>query len=90
MATIPEALALAVRHHQAGELSQAEKFCQQILDVNPSHADALHLLGVIAFRVGKPPEAIDLIGRAIAVKPQAAEFHSNLGVALKERTTPRA
>jgi len=43
MATIPEALSITVRHHQAGELSQAEKIYRQILDVDPSHADALHL-----------------------------------------------
>ena len=84
MATIPEALALAVRHHQTGELSQAQKIYRQILDVNPSHADALHLFGVIASQLGNHQEAIDLIRRAIAVKPQAAEYHSNLGIALKE------
>ena len=85
MATIPEALALAVRHHQAGQLSQAEQIYRQILGVDPSHADALHLLGVIASRFGKHIEAIDLIGHAIAVNPQAEAYHCNLGIALKDQ-----
>jgi protein O-GlcNAc transferase len=85
MATIPESLGLAVRHHQAGQLSQAEQIYRQILDVNPSHPDALHLLGVIASRVGQYADAVDLIGRAIAVNPQAEAYHNNLGSALKSQ-----
>ncbi len=85
MATIPEALDLAVRHHQARELTQAEKIYRQILAVEPSHPDALHLLGVIASGKSNLPEAIDLISRAIAANPQVAAYHSNLGNALKDQ-----
>ena len=45
----------------------------------PDHADALHLLGVLAFQTGHIGAAIDLIGRAIAINPAVAEYHSNLG-----------
>jgi tetratricopeptide (TPR) repeat protein len=85
MATIPEALELAVRHHQAGELAQAEKIYRQILTLDRQHADALHLLGVIESGVGNYAKATDLISRAIAVNPQAAAYHSNLGNALKDQ-----
>ncbi len=52
MATISEALAVAVQYHQSGNLQQAEAIYRQILQVDPSNADALHLLGVIADQVG--------------------------------------
>ncbi|MGO9184915.1 tetratricopeptide repeat protein [Mycobacterium sp.] len=56
MATISEALAIAVQHHQAGRLQAAEQIYRQILAVEPNHADAWDLLGVIAHQVGKRTE----------------------------------
>jgi hypothetical protein len=47
MANVPDPLTLAIKHHQAGSLPQAEKIYRQILEANPSHPDALHLLGAI-------------------------------------------
>ena len=44
---------------------------------------ALHFLGVIARQTGRNDLAVDLIRRAIAINPNYAEAHSNLGVALK-------
>ena len=51
--TIPQALQLAVQHHQAGRLAEAELLYRQILAAQPNHADALHLLGVMAQQVGR-------------------------------------
>jgi len=82
MATVQEALAIAVRHHQAGELSQAERIYRQILDVQPDHAHSLHLLGVIAHQVGKQQAAIELIRRATAIEPGNPDYYNNLGNAL--------
>ena len=48
--TIQQALDLAVKHHQAGDLPKAENIYQQILKDRPNHAKALHLLGVVAFQ----------------------------------------
>ena len=85
MATISEALAIAVRHHQAGRLQAAEQIYRQILAVEPNHADAWHLLGVIARQMGEHEAAVEYIGRAIALKGNVADFHNNLGNALKDR-----
>jgi protein O-GlcNAc transferase len=52
MATIPEALAIAIHHHQNGRLQAAEQIYRQILQAEPDEADALHLLGVLAHQVG--------------------------------------
>lgn len=79
MPTIPEALSLAIQHHQAGRLQAAEQIYRQILVIEPNHFDALHLLGVIAHQLGKHDVAIDFIGQAIVSKGTEAAFHNNLG-----------
>ena len=91
MATISEALAIAVRHHQAGRLQAAEQIYRQILAVEPTHADALHLLGVVANQSGQHATAIECIARAIALRGTEAAFHNNLGEAYRAlRRTPEA
>ena len=83
--TIPQAFQIAVQHHQAGRLAEAEGIYRQILTVEPSHADALHFLGVTAHQLGRHDLAVELIGKAIAIKPDCAEAHNNLGVALSHK-----
>ncbi|WP_190274165.1 tetratricopeptide repeat protein [Geitlerinema sp. PCC 7407] len=84
MATISDAIALALQHHQAGRFDQAEPIYRQILAQQPQNLDALQLLGVLAYQTGRGQEAIALYRQALALKPNYAEVHSNLGVALKE------
>ena len=81
--TIEQTLQLARQHHQAGQLPQAEALYRQILQQQPGHADALHLLGVIAYQTGRHDVAVDLIRRAVAINPNLPEAYSNLGVALQ-------
>ena len=83
MATISEALAIAIQHHQAGRLQVAEQIYQQILAVEPIQPDAIHLLGVIATQVGKHEAAVQYIGRAIRLQGNVAFFHNNLGEAYR-------
>jgi tetratricopeptide (TPR) repeat protein/ADP-heptose:LPS heptosyltransferase len=78
--TTPELLQSALAHHQAGRLPAAEQIYRQILQGEPNHADALHLLGVLFHQLGNEQAAVDSIGRAITLKPQSAAFHSNLGL----------
>lgn len=78
-----EALALAVQAHQAGNLTQAESLYRQILQVEPNHPDAWHLLGVIAQQAGQSAVAVECIQRAIALYPSAAVYYGNLGEALR-------
>ena len=89
MATIPEALAIAFQHHQAGRLQAAEQLYRQILSVESQHADALHLLGVIAFQLGKHEVAVEYITRAIASNGEEATFYSNLGGAYHALQSPK-
>jgi len=80
---IQQVLTLAVQHHTSGRLFEAEALYQQILQTDPNHPDALHLLGLIAHQVGKNEIAVEFITKAIAIKPDFAELHSNLGLALQ-------
>src|SRR5947209_5295784 len=89
--TIPESLALALQHHRAGRLQDAEQLYRQILAVEPAHADALHLLGVLAHQVGQHELAVTWIRHAIELKSADANFHNNLGEALSAlRRLPEA
>ncbi len=85
MNTVAQTLDIAVRHHQAGNLQQAEQGYRQILQVDPNNVNALHLLGLIALHVGKLDSAVDLISQAVRIKPDFAEAHGNLGIALQQR-----
>jgi predicted O-linked N-acetylglucosamine transferase (SPINDLY family) len=81
---IQQSLDLAVQHHTAGRLPEAESIYQQILQVDPNQPVALHLLGVIAHQVGNHNTAVDLITKAIDIETDYADAHSNLGNALRE------
>jgi 2-polyprenyl-3-methyl-5-hydroxy-6-metoxy-1,4-benzoquinol methylase/Flp pilus assembly protein TadD len=53
-----------------------------VLAAEPQHVHALHLSGVLAHATGRNEEAVALIGRAIALNGEVADFHYNLGLAL--------
>lgn len=81
-ADISNALQIAVGHHQAGRLLEAETVCQQILQISPNHPDALHLQGMIAYQIGMHDVAAVLLGNVIEIAPNFADAHHNLGVVL--------
>lgn len=72
-------LATAIEHHRAGRLAEAESLYAVIVHNVPNHADALHLLGVIAHQRGQYELALELINKAIAVNPLAPEYYNSLG-----------
>jgi tetratricopeptide (TPR) repeat protein len=78
MANIHEALAEAVKLHQAGNLLEAELLYREVLKVNPNEPDALHLLGVVANRAGRPEIAVRYIRQALLTRPGEHIFHSNI------------
>jgi|CXWL01.1.fsa_nt_gi tetratricopeptide (TPR) repeat protein len=68
------------RHHQAGQLAEAERNYQLALNMMPGHPEALHLLGLLAYRVGSYEQAIELITHAIEGTPSSPLYWFNLGV----------
>jgi predicted O-linked N-acetylglucosamine transferase (SPINDLY family) len=83
--SIPQpSLAMAVRHHQAGRLADAEIIYREILSRQPNQPDVLHLLGAICAQNDQADSAIELISRAISLKPDAV-FYDSLARTLKSR-----
>ena len=81
--TTRQAFTLALQHHQTGRLADAEAIYLKILAAQPNHADALHLLGVIAHQLGRHGLAAERIRQAISIAPGNPAAHSNLGEAYR-------
>jgi protein O-GlcNAc transferase len=69
---------------EQGKLTEAEIVCRQILSGSPRNSEALHLLGVVAYQLGRTREGAEFIRRAIEIDPDRAQFHSNLGLLLSD------
>ncbi len=76
--SLNQALALAGQLQEQGKLAEAEHWLRQILQQQPGHAPALHLLGVVAYQAGNLLPAAELMQRAILLLPNVALFHANL------------
>jgi predicted O-linked N-acetylglucosamine transferase (SPINDLY family) len=85
MSSISEAIVSAFQFYQAGNLSQAELICQQILQEQPNSTEALDLLGRMAHQVGKLEEAIAYYQQLLVLMQDYAEAHYNLGYALHQQ-----
>ncbi|HET6252062.1 MAG TPA: tetratricopeptide repeat-containing glycosyltransferase family protein [Tepidisphaeraceae bacterium] len=75
----------AVEHHQAGRIADAEVLYRHVLANQPNHADALHLLGVLAAQLDRFDDAIPLISKACVLSPNIADYRTHLGNALSGR-----
>src|SRR5579863_908907 len=72
---IPELLARGRRHHQAGQLAEAEACYREVLALDPNHFDGLHFLGIVAQQRGRGDLAAQLIGKALALHDQSPAHH---------------
>ena len=90
----PAAMALqaklnqGVMLHRQGNLADAERCYGEVLQRQPNHFDALHLLGVIACQTRRTKRGVELIKKAIGLNPQVAEAQNNLGNALRDLKRP--
>jgi tetratricopeptide (TPR) repeat protein len=76
VATFNQALA----HQRAGRLDEAERVCRQLLAVDPASSDANHLMGVVAYQLGRHDSALEHLHRALVQRPDIPELHNMLGV----------
>lgn len=83
--TIESDFSDGVVFHQHGQLDQAESCYQRVLLGQPSHAGAMHYLGLIAHQRKFFDLAVERISRAIELSGDSApaEYHVNLANALK-------
>lgn len=75
--------ASAVQDHREGRLAAAKSKYEEILVCYPTHADSLHMLGVIASGHGERQAAFEYFGKAAALIPTNAQFLNNLGVSAR-------
>lgn len=83
MPSVAEIFQSAVRQHRAGRLPQAEALYRRVLDVEPNHVDALHLMGLAAGQQGRHQAALELIGKAIRLSGEVPDFYNNLAEAYR-------
>ena len=82
MTTVPDKIKLAMRLMNDSQLAQAENLCYQVLDSYGKHPDALHVLGLISYQMGKYDDAVGFLSNAIEYNPRVAVFYYNLGIIL--------
>jgi protein O-GlcNAc transferase len=87
-ATVEAAFQQAVEFHERGLLAQAEMLYREILQKEPTHTEALHLLGLVALSRADVHSAIQLIGAALALNPGHAVARVNLGSAYLQLQRP--
>ncbi len=63
--TISEVFQQALNHHRAGELLQAEKIYNAILQIQPNHPAANHNLGFLLVTIQKPELALPFLKKAL-------------------------
>jgi len=84
--TIKQALQQGISAHKEGNLQEAERLYQAILQSQPAHADANHNLGVIAVSVSKVELALPLFKTALEANPKIEQFWlSYIDALIKEK-----
>lgn len=76
------ALRKAAAHLQRGEFEVARQIALDVVREQPHHFDALHMLGVIAGHLQQPAEAVTLIGKALALKPDGQAYSNRAAARL--------
>ncbi|HLZ06217.1 MAG TPA: tetratricopeptide repeat protein [Bradyrhizobium sp.] len=76
-----------LEHLKAGRHLDAQLCCEQAFAIDPSHADSLQLMGLIALQTGQYDHAVEWLSRAIRQEPRP-EYLSALGLTLKQAGRP--
>ena len=74
--------------HQAGKPAAAAACYRQILNREPQHTDALHLLGIAERDQGHLQDALQQLQRVVRLRPNFAEAYGNLGLVYAELDRP--
>ncbi|WP_323120566.1 tetratricopeptide repeat protein [Burkholderia alba] len=79
-AAVDSVLGSARAFHQRGALAEAERGYREALRIDPDHADAWHLLGVLHFQHGRMDDADAAMRRAIERTPSALSLSNHASV----------
>jgi protein O-GlcNAc transferase len=70
--------AVALQYFNLGNLAAAEVICRNLLDADPTDAGALHLIGMIAARIGMHDHAAWYLSSALSANPANRAARDNL------------
>ena len=88
MSKIDELVRQGLQLHKAGRLAEAQALYGKVLDKQPSHAAANHLMGVALLQRGDAAAAVTRLKRAVHVRGNDPEYLGNLGTALNAAGRP--
>lgn len=88
MSKIDELMRQGLQLHQAGRLIEAQAIYGKVLEKQPSHAAANHLLGLSLLQRGDAAGAVTRIQRAVHVRGNDPDYLANLGTALNSAGRP--
>jgi protein O-GlcNAc transferase len=83
-ADVAQLIANGLGQLRAGKLVEAQTAALAALALCPHDPDALHLHGVVLWRLGRSAEAAPLLEHAVERAPDNAEMRKNLGIVLFE------
>lgn len=76
---VAELFQLAVQHHRANRLDEAEQLYRQVIEKQPDYSEALYGLGILAQQKGAFSEAEKFLSAASQVQPNAVKIWFSLG-----------
>jgi len=88
MTTIAETFDLALQHHQAGNLRQAEQLYRFILQADPWHAAVHNNLGLALAGQGRLDDAMVHYRQTLQLDPNSADANNNLANVLVSQGKP--
>ncbi len=81
---VQQLIQAALEHHRVNRFTYAEPLYRQALTLQPTNADALHLLGILCGQTGRSAEGVQLLDQACALQPTVPILWITLGNLLRE------
>jgi protein O-GlcNAc transferase len=78
----------AVSFFNVGQIDTAEALCRRLIQLEPSHCDALHVLGIVALKKGQAANGAEFICRALEIDSTRPHVHCSLGNAFRDMQRP--
>ena len=72
--TVEETLHLAIKHHQAGQLQEAETSFSALIQAQPKHPDAHHNLGLLAVQFNQTAAGLPHFKTALETSPNQVQY----------------
>lgn len=86
---IETSIAQARREYQSSRYAEAASLCDLVLQLEPDRAEALHILGMCEFSVGRLESALALVQQASSLDESSSETFASLGLIHLEMGQPK-